>query len=157
MMADERPNDAGEPVLGGEVARELLRQMRGIDTYGTLDNAADEDILDGFVMTKERRREVPIVGDPDELTVARLKAFYNALAVLVEQRTGLMAVTLVHLHYEGFGRALVVVGKLVVCDRTLRDVHRFGFASLEKLEADLLKLVAASVTLIETHADVARL
>ncbi|MFW5642254.1 MAG: NifX-associated nitrogen fixation protein [Roseicyclus sp.] len=153
MPIDERSTDASRPA----VARELIRQMRAIDTFGTYDRAADAEILDPFVMTKERRREIPIVGDPDELTVARLKAFYNALSVLIEQRTGLMAVPLVHLHYEGFGRALVVVGKLVVADRILRDMHRFGFASLEKLESEALELVDSAVALVEAHPDVARL
>ena len=44
-----------------------------------------------------------------------------------------MAIPLISLTHEGFGRGLITVGKLVVFDRTLRDVHRFGFPSLAKL------------------------
>ena len=58
-----------------------------------------------------------------------------------------MAVSLIHLSHEGFGRVLITVGKLVVLDRTLRDVHRFGFQSLSKMkdEADIYLSVALEI------------
>ena len=35
-------------------------------------------ILDPFVLTVERRRAMPVIGDPDEDVVARVRAFsYN--------------------------------------------------------------------------------
>ncbi len=42
----------------------------------------------------------------------------------ITPRCGLMAVPAVNLTHEGFGRALITVGKLVVMDRALHDVHR---------------------------------
>ena len=44
-----------------------------------------------------------------------------------------MAVPMINLSHEGFGRAIITVGKLIVMDKILRDVHRFGFESLENL------------------------
>ena len=82
---------AEDPHLEGPVMTEMVRQMRGVDTWGLYDAAAANEILDPFVMTKERKREIPVVGDPDEFTLARIKAYYNALSALIEQRTGLMA------------------------------------------------------------------
>lgn len=149
--------DKADPALNGEVAQEIVRQMRAIDTYGTYDNLDSADIIDPFILTKERKREIPIVGDPDEITLARLKAYYNSISVLIEKRSGLMAVPIVNLTHEGFGRAFVVVGKLIVVDRTLRDVHRFGFPSLEKLQEEVEKLVDKATALIEAHRDVAKL
>jgi probable nitrogen fixation protein len=37
--------------------------------------------------------------------------------------------------HEGFGRTVLTTGRLIVVNRYLRDVHRFGFPSLEKLAA----------------------
>ena len=68
-----------------------------------------------------------------------------------------MAVPMINLTHEGFGRALVIVGKLVVIDKTLRDVHRFGFKSSEKLQEEVEKLVDKAVALVEAHRDVAKL
>jgi probable nitrogen fixation protein len=145
-----------EALLASDFAREMVRQMRAIDTYGTYDEWPVAKILKPFVLTKEMRREIPVVGDPDEITLSRVSAFYNALAALIEARTGRMAVPIVHLSHEGFGRALITVGKLVVMDRTLRDVHRFGFPELAKMKDEADTLVNKAAELIETYPEVAK-
>ena len=68
-----------------------------------------------------------------------------------------MAVPMMNLSHEGFGRALITVGKLVVVDRTLRDVHRFGFESLSKMKDEADKLLSVALNLVGTHAAVAGL
>lgn len=68
-----------------------------------------------------------------------------------------MAVPLVNLTHEGFGRALITVGKLVVMDRTLRDVHRFGFPSLSKMKDEADKILSVALELIGEHSKVAGL
>ena len=146
-----------DPVLESDFAREMVRQMRAVDTYGTYDDWPQAKILAPFVLTKAMRREIPIVGDPDEITMSRVKAFYNAIAATIESRCGLMAVPVVHLSHEGFGRALITVGNLVVMDKTLRDVHRFGFPELARMKEEADKLVDKAVALIETYPEVAKL
>jgi probable nitrogen fixation protein len=44
---------------------------------------------------------------------------------------------------------------LIVINKNLRDVHRFGFESLEKLEQEGEKLVAAGLEWIEKYPEVA--
>ena len=97
-----------------------------------------------------------MIGDPDEIVMARVKAFYNAVATRIETTTGLMAVPMLKTSYEGFGRVLITVGKLVVLDTTLRDLHRFGFPSLEELNARADRLIRAAMDAIETYRDAAR-
>lgn len=138
-------------------ARQMVVQLRAIDSYGTYDNWTDDKVIDPLILTKERKREIPVVGDPDETVIARLKAYYNALASSIEKRTGLMAVPIVNLSHEGFGRAIVVTGKLIVLDKTLRDVHRFGFPSLEKMCEDSDKLIDKAAALVDAHRAVAEL
>ena len=145
----------GDPVLETEFAKEMVRQMRAIDTYGTYDNWTVEQILEPFVLTKEKRREIPVVGDPDEIVMSRVKAFYNAISTLIEKECKLMAVPLINLSHEGFGRALITVGKLVVLDRTLRDVHRFGFPTLSKMKDEGDKYLSVALEIIGKHSDVA--
>ena len=144
-----------DPVLVTDFAKEMVRQMRAVDTYGNYDNWPLEKILDPFVMTKERKREIPVVGDPDEIILSRVKAFYNAISALIEKECGLMAVPMLNLTHEGFGRALITVGKLVVMDRTLRDVHRFGFPSLSKMKDEGDKLLSVALEIIGQHPKVA--
>lgn len=146
-----------DPVLESDFAKEMVRQMRAIDTYGTYDDWSLAKILEPFVVTKAMRREIPIVGDPDEIVMSRVSAFYNAISAMIEARTGLMAVPIVHLSHEGFGRAIITVGKLVVMDKTLRDVHRFGFTELEKMKTEAEKLIDKAIALTETYSEVAKL
>jgi probable nitrogen fixation protein len=148
---------ADDPVLTTDFAKEMVRQMRAIDSYGTYDSWPVERILEPFVLTKEKKREIPVIGDPDEIVMARVKAFYNAIAALIEKECGLMAVPLLNLTHEGFGRALITVGKLVVMDRTLRDVHRFGFPSLSKMKDEADKILSVALNLIGDHPKVAGL
>lgn len=136
--------------------KELLKQIRALDTYDTYAGQTAAETLDPFIMTKERKREIPIVGDPDEIVMARVKAYYNALATSIEQRCGSMAVPMIKLTHEGFGRALITVGKLVVLDKTLRDVHRFGFPSFEKLNEQSEKLIATALGWIEKYPEAAK-
>jgi probable nitrogen fixation protein len=146
-----------DPVLTTDFAIEMVRQMRAIDSYGTNDNLTSAQLLEPFILTPEKKRELPIIGDPDEEVVARVKVFYNAIAALTEQECGHMAVPLINLTHEGFGRALITVGKLVVMDRTLRDVHRFGFPSLSKMKDEADKVLSVALTLVGEYPKVAGL
>jgi len=137
-----------EDLLKTDFAVEMVRQMRAIDPYGTFDEWPAARILEPFILTKEKKREIPVIGDPDEIVMARVKVFYNAIAALIEKECGLMAVPTINLTHEGFGRALITVGKLVVMDRTLRDVHRFGFPTLSKMKDEADKVLSVALEII---------
>lgn len=137
--------------LDSDIVKDLIKQLHAIDTYDTYDGWSNAKIIDPIVLTKERKREIPVVGDPDGITVARIKAYYNSLATLIEQKSGLMAVPVVNLTHEGFGRALVMVGKLIVVDKVLRDVHRWGFPSLEAMCEQSDKTIEKALYLIEKY------
>ena len=144
-----------DPVLETDFAKEMVRQMRAIDTYGTYDEWPVSRILEPFVLTKEKKRDIPVVGDPDEVTMARVKAFYNAISAMIEKECGLMAVPMLNLSHEGFGRALITVGKLVVVDKTLRDVHRFGFPTLSKMKDEADRLLSVALEVVGMYPKVA--
>jgi probable nitrogen fixation protein len=50
---------------------------------------------------------------------------------------------------------VLTTGRLIVVNRYLRDIHRFGYASLAKLADAGNKLVAEGVKMVETYRDVA--
>ena len=149
--------EENDPNLDTGFAVEMVRQMRAIDTYGTYDEWPIAKILAPFVLTREMRREIPVIGDPDEITLSRVKAFYNAIATMIEKECGIMAVPMINITHEGFGRAIITVGKLVVMDKTLRDVHRFGFKSLSKMKDEADKLLSVALEIVGKHSEVAGL
>jgi probable nitrogen fixation protein len=89
--------------------------------------------------------------------MSRVKAYYNALSLLIEKETGLMAIPMINLSHEGFGRAVITVGKLVVMDKNLRDVHRFGFKTFEKMHEEASSIVTKAAKLVEQYREVATL
>lgn len=146
-----------DPLFATDFMQEMARQVRAQDTYGMLDGKTSEQMLASYIITRETRGAIPIVGDPDQATISRIQAFYNAIAVLVEKECGQMAVPLVHLHHEGFGRVLITVGKLVALDRPLRDVHRFGFENFSKMKTEADKLLALAIGLVGKYPEIAGL
>jgi probable nitrogen fixation protein len=146
-----------DPILETEFVKEMINQMRALDSYGTYDGWPVERILAPYILTKDQRREIPVIGDPDEQTLSRVKAFYNAISTLIEKECGLMAVPMMNITHEGFGRALITVGKLVVMDRTVRDVHRYGYESLSKMKDEADKLLSVALQIIGSHREVAEL
>lgn len=148
---------AADLLQQSDFIKEMDKQMRALDSYGNYDGWPVERVLAPFVLTKEQRRQIPIVGDPDDVTLARVKAFYNAIAAMIEKECGLMAVPMMNITHEGFGRALITVGKLVVMDRTLRDVHRFGFESLSKMKDEADKFLSVALEIVGKYSDVAGL
>ncbi len=146
---------AADPLLSTDFIQEMVKQMRAIDSYGTYDGWPVERILAPYVVTKEQRRAIPVIGDPDEILLSRIKAFYNAIASLVEKECTLMAVPMINITHEGFGRVVITVGKLVVVDKTLRDVHRYGYESLSKMKDEADKLLSVALEIVGRHPDVA--
>ncbi len=144
-----------DPLLSTDFIKEMVKQMRAVDSYGTYDGWPVERILAPYVITKAQRRNIPVIGDPDEILLARIKAFYNAIASLIEKECGLMAIPMINLTHEGFGRVVITVGKLVVMDKTLRDVHRYGFDSLSKMKDEADKLLSVALEIIGKYPEVA--
>ena len=156
MSVAKQVVEDSDPYLENAFVAEMLKQLRALDSYDTYETWSVAKIIDPLVLTKERKREMPVIGDPDEITLARVKAYYNALAASIEAKTGLMAASLVNISHEGFGRALIMTGKLIVVDKTLRDIHRFGFPTLEKMCEQSNKIISMAEEIIEKFGDAAR-
>ena len=146
---------AGKDVMKSLFIRELVKQWRAQDMHGAWEGKTDLDLLAPYIVTKEQRREIPIMGDPDPDTLWRLELFYNAIGLSIERRTGIMVTPMMKMHPEGFGRMILTAGRLVVVNKHLRDVHRFSFLSLEELAQEGGKLVDLGVEMINRFPEVA--
>jgi len=134
---------------------ELVKQWRAQDAHGVWDGKTDADLLEPYVLDKEKRREMPIVGDPDPETLWRLELFYNAVGLGIERVTRVMVTPMMKMHHEGFGRIVLIAGRLIVVNKQLRDVHRFGFLSFDKLAGEGDKLIGTGVEMIQKFPEVA--
>jgi probable nitrogen fixation protein len=153
-MADSVVEVVAPPTRG--FLNELIKQWRAQDLHGSWDAKSDQDLLEPYIMTREKRLQIPIMSDPDPETLWRMELYYNAIGLTVERFTGVMVSPLMKLHHEGFGLLVLTAGRLIVFNKHLRDVHRFGFDSLETLESEGEKIVAEGIDWIEKYPDVAR-
>ncbi|MCB2059874.1 MAG: NifX-associated nitrogen fixation protein [Novosphingobium sp.] len=142
------------PAIDGFAAA-LVQQIRAQDTHGSWDRKSDADLLEPFILDKEKRRAIPIIGDPDPDTLWRLELYYGALCLEIERRCKRMVSPMMKMSHEGFGRMVLIAGRLVVINKSLRDVHRFGFDSIEKLNAEAEKLIGSAIEMIERFPAVA--
>lgn len=136
--------------------KELIKQWRAQDAHGAWEGKTDATLLEPYIITKEQRREMPIIGDPDPETLWRLELYYNAIGLAIERATGIMVSPMLKMHHEGFGRMVLLAGRLVVVNKQLRDVHRFGFESMEKLAEEGEKQVAAGIAMVEQFPGAAK-
>jgi probable nitrogen fixation protein len=135
--------------------KELVKVWRAQDSHGAWEGKKDLDLLEPYILDKEARRALPIVGDPDPDTIWRLELFYNAIALAIEKATGVMVSPMMKMSHEGFGRMVLIGGRLIVVNKQLRDVHRFGFDNFGKLADEGEKQVKAGIEMIEKFKDVA--
>lgn len=136
---------------------ELIRQVRAQDAFGAWARKSEEELLEPYIVDKEKRKTIPIIGDPDPDIIERIEFFYRAVGLAVEKRTGLVASPILKINHEGFGRVVLIAGNLVVLSKHLRDVHRFGFETIEKLEAEGTKFTDKAVEMIERFPEVAKM
>jgi probable nitrogen fixation protein len=145
-----------EAFLTAPFVQQLIKQLRAQDTNGTWDSKSDLQLLKPYIHTAEERRALPILGDPDPETLWHLEIFYNAIAVAIERETGQMVSPMMKMSHEGFGRMVLIAGRLVVVNKQLRDVHRFGFSSLDKLAEAGGKFLEEAIQMIRSYPAVAQ-
>lgn len=150
------PAAQDETLLATPFVQQLVKQLRAQDTHGTWEGKSDRQLLKPYIHTAEERRALPILGDPDPETLWHLEIFYNAIAVAIERETGQMVSPMMKMSHEGFGRMVLIAGRLVVVNKQLRDVHRFGFPSLAKLAEVGGKFLEEAVVMIRAYPAVAQ-
>lgn len=154
-MTDTAELSADDVALATPFLATLVRLVRAEDSYGTWEGRSDASLLKDFILTKEQRREIPIIGDPDPDVLWRVEKFYAAIGLAVEAKAGKMASPMMKMSHEGFGRVILTTGRLVVLSKSLRDVHRWGHDDLSKLAEAGTKAVDEACEMIAKFPEVA--
>jgi probable nitrogen fixation protein len=136
--------------------KQLIKLWRAQDSHGSWDNKTDAQLISEYIVTKEQRKLIPIIADPDPETIWRLELFFNAVGLSIEMASGVMVTPMLKMSHEGFGRLVLIGGRLIVVNKQLRDVHRFGFESFAKLAEEGDKQVKAGLEMIEQFPEAAK-
>ena len=135
--------------------KELIKQIRAQDTHGVWEGKSDVKLLEPYILSAEARRALPMLGDPDPETLWRMELFFNAVGLTIERTTGVMVTPMMKMSHEGFGRQVLIAGRLIVVNKQLRDAHRFGFPTLAKLAEGGIKYVEEGVGMVTKFKEVA--
>ncbi len=139
-----------DPIPAAETPfiKELIKLWRAQDSHGAWEGKSDLALLEPYIVDKEARRALPIIGDPDPETIWHIELFFSAVALSIERASGVMVSPMMKMSHEGFGRMVLIGGRLIVVNKQLRDVHRFGFDNLQKLAEEGAKHVNAGLEMI---------
>ena len=81
--------------------KELVKQIRAIDTYGVWDKTSDEELLTKkYVKTKEQLKEIPVIADIDKEQITDIRLILQALALAFEVKTMEMANVVLEMSHE---------------------------------------------------------
>jgi probable nitrogen fixation protein len=126
--------------------KELVKQVRALDTYGVWEKDSDEKLLgDKYIKTKEQLKEIPIIADITQEQIKDMRLLLQALALAFEQKTAEMANVVIEMSHEGFGRGVVIAEKIVIVDKYFKDAHRFGYPTIEKLVEEGEKMLDKAI------------
>ena len=154
-MSETTALDPAAVIQASPFLSELVKQLRAQDSYGHWDGKTDAEVVAPYVIDKEASKLIPIIDDPDPDVLWRLELFYNAVGLAVERATGKMTSPMLKFHHEGFGRVILSSGRLIVYTKYHRDVHRFGFDTLEALAQQGDKIVGEAAAMIARFPEVA--
>lgn len=82
--------------------------------------------------------------------------FFKAVAMSVDMRSGIPVCSIVEMDDEGFGRAVVYSGRLVLAAQAWRQ-GQFGFTKMEDVCREGERLIAAGLEWLEKYPDMARM
>jgi probable nitrogen fixation protein len=156
-MSESLNGTASTELLKSPLIKALVQQIRGQDAYGIYRTWSDELLIKPFIVTKQKKREISLEGEVDMVTRSRIMVFYRAIAACLEEETGLLSQVVLDLSHEGFGWVLIFSGRLLLTVKTLRDAHRFGFDSLEKMVEEGEKTVEKGIDLAQRFPEVGQI
>ncbi|ADC89062.1 conserved hypothetical protein [Thermocrinis albus DSM 14484] len=144
--------------LGEEVLKEIVRQVRAYDTYGTWEKRKDEDILKEFLKTSSK--QIAHAGGScslDPRAMLKLHAYFKALGVIIERLSGYLTSAVINIDHEGNGTVILYAGRLILINKSIRDANNFGFKSTDNIKQEAEKLINKALQLIEKYEEVCKI
>lgn len=133
----------------------LLSLIRAQDRSGAWEGIPDDELLAPFIVTKAEKRQMPMFGDPDPDILWRVELYYQAIAWEVEKQCGRQVSPLLKIHHEGWGRVVLIAGRLVALDVHVRELARFGFESKDTMRTKAQALITEAANRIANNPDIA--
>lgn len=135
----------------------VLSILDAHDRYGLLGRKTKEEKLQKhFLLDREAKRGSGTLCGTDSAAVLRqAEVFFKAAAMAIDIRTGATTCSIVEMDAEGFGRAVIYSGRLVLASRAWRQ-GQFGFTAMEAAGEEAERIITAALEWLERYPEVAR-
>ena len=112
---------------------ELIKQIRLADTFSKYLDWSNELLIEQLIVSLDKEEHSNKNLNLDPLNQLLTNAFYNAIGVMIEKRSGHSTETYVHLRNKEFSSAVISCGGVLVLYSLIWGYQSFGFLSLQEL------------------------
>ncbi|WP_223070349.1 DUF269 domain-containing protein [Paenibacillus caui] len=138
-----------------QFGRSLCQILDAYDYFGKGSAlSGDEKIARLALFTKEEKQALGMDCTPSPKLRQQVENVFQALALTLEAETNCLVQSMVDMNSEGFGRAIVSSGRLILISTTLRAGLRFPFTSQAKLEKFALSSLREALGFAKCHDEV---
>lgn len=133
--------------------QELVEQIRLADTFSKYTNWTDELLLKQLIISIDKEEHSHKNFNLDPLYQVLINAFYNAIAVSIERKTGHKTDAFIHLKNKEFSSAVISCGGVLVLYSLMWGYHNFGFSSLQELVISAENNINRAITKASNYLD----
>lgn len=108
---------------------ELIREIRNSDTNNYYYEYSNEFLINQLIISSEKNTS----GFLENLKKLSINAFYRAIGINIERKTGHPTETFIHFKDQKIGSAVICCGRVVVFTSLMSGYLSFGFLSLQEL------------------------
>lgn len=131
------PKRRPKPLPDPEKAERLIRRLNDLlsasDYFGRYASLAPEEkIAKLFLASPEDKAKSDINCTVSEEVRTQVPVLFQAIAGVLEEKSGLMIQSSAEINVEGFGRGLLYSGRIILVIKSLRAGFPFPFTSLDK-------------------------
>ncbi len=138
--AQVRPKRRSKPAPDPEKAERIVRRLNDLlsasDYFGRYASLTPEEkIAKLFLASAEDKAKSDINCTASDEVRRQVPVLFQAIAGVMEEKSGLMIQSSAEINVEGFGRGLIYSGRIILVMKSLRAGFPFPFTSLEKTVA----------------------
>lgn len=136
--------------------RSLCRLLDADDVFGKAGGLRQEDKIAKLLLFSPTDKQA--LGQdctPSPKLRRQVEQVFQAMAITLEAETDSLVQSMVEMNGEGFGRAIVSSGRLILVTTPLRAGLRFPFTSQAKLEKFALSQLKEALDWLARHGDIA--
>ncbi len=133
--------------------QEFIKQIRLADTFGKFNNLTDELLIEQLIIASDKEIVSPRNLNLDPINQLVIHAFYGAIGVNIEQKTGHSTELFINLKGREFSSAVISCGGVIVLYSLIWGYKNFGFISIKELIESAENYIRDAITKASLYLD----